>query len=305
MSPARQTFYDALAAMRDTIRDPLLTDSIIGSSQHNTRARILRNGLLVSSFSLLESYLEDRLEEKIQELSTSRIGYSSFSEALRAFLTVHAVTGLSTRINFADKADRLQLAESHLLRTAGFRSSPPSYTGLGFSPKGSNISEADIKELFASFGVRDGWRHLSDLCSRLGSARLSLRDDFRNFHRARNKAAHDSSTNIATSDLETHLATSLLIGMTADIVLTYAINCFVKNRTLVSAETASNNVTNLKIRFIDEQIGGSWIERVGLNGGSIKRYLDRQSAISAVRTRAKAYPIVLRSSSRVPTELIG
>lgn len=305
MSPARKIFYEALNAMRETIRDPLLTDSVIGSSQHNTRARILRNGLLVSSFSLLEAYLEDRLEEKVQELSASRIGYSSFTETLRAFLTVHAVTGLATRINFADKADRLQLAELHLLRTAGFRSNPPSYTGLGFSPKGSNVSEGDIKELFASFGVRDGWGHLSGLCSRLGSARLSLRDDFRNLHRARNKAAHDSATNIATSDLETHLATSLLIGMTVDIVLTYSINCFLKSRSVARAETAANNVAALPIRFVDEQVGGSWIERVGQNGSPIKRYPDRTAATIAARARARTYPIVVRSSSRVPTELIG
>lgn len=304
MSLARQAFYEALVAMQEVVRDPLLTDSIVGSSQLNTRARILRNGLLVSSFSLLESYLEERLEEKIRELSSSRIGYSSFSEGLRAFLTVHAITGLATKIGFADKADRLQLAEIHLLKAAGFQGAPPSYTGLGFSPRGSNISESDIKELFSSFGVRDGWARLSTLCSSLGSTRLSLRDDFRNLHRARNKAAHDSATNIATADLETYLATSLLIGMTADIVITNSVDCFLRKRTLASAEAAANDLSSLAIRFVDEQVGGAWSERLGQSGSTIKRYPNRESAANAARSRTKAYPIVLRNSALVPTELI-
>jgi hypothetical protein len=189
MSLARNVFYETVSVMRAVAQNPLLTDSAVGLSQHNVQARILRNGLIISSFSLMETYLEDRLEEKIRELSGSRIPYSSFSETLQTFLTVDAIAGMATKIGFADRSDRLQLAKRHLVQTANFRAVPPIYTGLGFSPKGSNISEGDIKSLFAAFGVRDGWRRLSALCGNVGSSRLSLRDDFKNL----------------TADVETHL----------------------------------------------------------------------------------------------------
>ena len=304
MSLARRTFYETINVMREVAHDPLLTDSAVGSSQHNTRARILRNGLIISSFSLLEAYIEDRLEEKIQELSASRMSYSTFGEALQSFLTIDAITGLASRISFADRVDRLQLAETHITKASGFRAVPPSFTGLGFSPKGSNVSETDIKNLFAAFGVKDAWRYLSTLCGSLGSSRLSLRDDFRNFLRARNRAAHDSTTNIATSDAETHLATALLIGMTADIVITNSVYCFVRKRTLAEAEAAANNVSSLAIRFVDEQVGGSWLERVGINGNTIKRYSDRDTATNEARSRTRLLPIVVRNRGLVPTELV-
>jgi hypothetical protein len=304
MSLPRRTFYENINVMRDVAQDPLLTDLAVGSSQHNTRARILRNGLIISSFSLLEAYIEDRLEEKMRDLSGSRISYSAFSEALRSFLTIDAIAGLVTKISFADKVDRLSLAERHIIKTAGFQAVPPSYTGLGFSPRGSNISETDIKNLFSAFGIRDAWGRLSALCGSLGSSRLSLREDFRNFLRARNRAAHDSATNIATSDVETHLVTSLLIGITSDIVITNAIHSFVRKRTLAEAEAAADNVSSLAIRFIDEQAGGSWIERITTNGNTIKRYSSRDAATQEASSRARLLPIVARDRSLVPTELV-
>jgi hypothetical protein len=288
MSLARNVFYETVSVMRAVAQNPLLTDSAVGLSQHNVQARILRNGLIISSFSLMETYLEDRLEEKIRELSGSRIPYSSFSETLQTFLTVDAIAGMATKIGFADRSDRLQLAERHLVQTANFRAVPPIYTGLGFSPKGSNISEGDIKSLFAAFGVRDGWRRLSALCGNVGSSRLSLRDDFKNL----------------TADVETHLATALLIGLTSDIVITHAIDCFLKKRSLAAAETAANNVSSLSVRFLDEQVGGLWIERVGINGSVIKRYADRGLGKAEARSRSRLLPIVVRNSSLVPIELL-
>jgi RiboL-PSP-HEPN len=304
MSVARSAFYETIRVMRSLAQNPLLTDLTVSASEHNIRARILRNGLIISSFALMESYLEDRLDEKIRELSNSAISYSSFNEPLRSFLTVEAIKGLATRIGFSDRSDQLQLAERLLVDAAGFRAAPPNYTGLGFSPKGSNISENDIKNLFSAFGVTDSWRLLSNLCAKLGSARVSLRDDFKNFLRARNKSAHDSTTNVPTADVETHLATALLIGITSDIVVTNTIDCFVVKRTTAAAELAANSIATLSIRFFDEQGGGAWAERVDINGRVIKRYSDRAAGMTEVRSRSRPLPIVVRNTSLVPMELV-
>jgi hypothetical protein len=65
----------------------------------------------------------------------------------------------------------------------------------------------------SAFGIKNGWDFLSKICGNLGASRISLQDDFQNLYRARNKAAHDSATNVASGDLETHLGTALLTGM--------------------------------------------------------------------------------------------
>jgi hypothetical protein len=289
--------------MRGLSQHPLLTDKTPSDVLHNNQARILRNGLVISSFSLVEAYVEDRLEEKIADLSNSRMTYSSFGDSLRTFLTLDAITGLITRVNFADKSDRLGLAEAGLLRAASFQSSPPLYSMLGFSPKGSNIGHADIKSLLSAFGIKNGWGFLSSICAHLGASRISLQDDFQNFSRARNRAAHDSTTSIASGDLATHLGTALLSGMSVDIALTSAIDAFVKEKTIAAAEAAASAVPTT-FRLIDEQLDGSFFERIGMSGNTIKKYASRDAADTEAKSRKKVLPIVVRDRSSVPTELV-
>lgn len=303
MSQARETFYGTINTMRELARIPLLTDVFPPSAIHNTQAGILRNGLVISSFSLVESYIDDRLDEKIQDLARARMSYPAFGENLRSFLALDAIAGLSNRLSFVDKPDRLTFAENHVVRIAALLQSPPSYTGLGFSPKGSNVSASDIKVLLAAFGVKDPWRALSRLCGDLGASRLSLHDDFQNFVRARNKAAHDSTTNIASSDLETHLETALLIGISTDIALSHAIDSFVKQRNSAAAEHSANNLA-LKYRFLDPDITGVWSERLGSNGRTIKKYADGIEARAGARSRSHAAPIVVRDTRSIPAELM-
>ena len=303
MSLSRRTFYETLGVMRGLSRNSLLTDSVPSSVLHNNQARILRNGLVISSFSLVEAYIEDRLEEKIQDLSNSKMPYVTFGDSLRNFLTLDAITGLNTRMNFADKADRLAFAEAGILRAASFQSIPPKYTGLGFSPKGSNILPADIKSLLSAFGIKNGWGFLSKVCGNLGASRISLQDDFQNFFRARNKAAHDSAANTASGDLETHLGTALLTGMSVDIALTSAIDSFVTERTIATAEDAANKIP-ASFRFVDEQLNGSFLERIGLAGHTIKKHSDRALATKEVLSRRKVLLIVFRDTSSVPTVLM-
>lgn len=303
MSRARTVFYEAITAMSGLLGDPLFTDKLPFTSPHNTRARILRNGLTVSAFSALETYIEDRLDEKIVDLSTSRIVYGAFDDRLRRFFSIDAISGLNNRISFLEKPNKLSFAETHLPRLAGFMGQPPQYTGLGFSPKGSNMSAEDIQTLLSSFGISDPWKSLSGISADLGASRVSLRDDFLNFVRARNKAAHDSTANTATADLQTFIDTALLVGIAADIAFTNALSCFTKAATFHAAVAAANKLP-LQYRFLDQSPSGHWNERVGLKGRVIKRYLNRENALRRASLRRGALLIVVRDLRSIPVELI-
>ena len=58
--------------MLELSKNPLLTDVFPPTDPHNIGARILRRGLAVSAFSLLEAYLEERLEELTIDVITHR-----------------------------------------------------------------------------------------------------------------------------------------------------------------------------------------------------------------------------------------
>ncbi|WP_253711294.1 HEPN domain-containing protein [Bradyrhizobium sp. WD16] len=303
MSLARSSFYEHMNLLRELSSDSLLTDVFPPVDAHNARAKILRNGLVVSSFSLLEHYVQGRLDEKIAELSSTRITYSMFDDKMRSFLSMNAVLGLGNRINFTDKSDRLSFAETHITRLAAIATNPPSYTGLGFSPKGSNVSGDDLRDLLAAFGIQNAWRALSQVVSSLGATRVSLKDDFVNLSRSRNRAAHRSTTNLATADLQTHLDTAVLVGLSIDILLSNAINAFIKERTAASA-TASANSLPLNFRFLDQQVDNTWNEKVGSAGRVVKKYPSRMAAVAGATARAAKNYIVVRDLRSIPVELL-
>ena len=300
---ARTDFYSRIGLIQDLSDKALLTDTFPHNAAHNTGATILRNGLVVSAFSLLEGYLQERIDETIIELRRSSIDYLMLGDKLRKLLSLDAIVGLGTRLGFVDKSDKLAFAEASIARLAGSSGSPINYTGLGFSPKGSNVSGEDVQIVLAAFGIQNPWQSMGSVISSLGATRLSIKDDFRNFARARNKAAHDSATNITTSDLKTYLDTALLVGMASDIILTNAVAAFVSEQTL-SAATTSANILPPNYRFLDQDQNGRWKEKIGTAGRTIKLHADKLAAVGEALRRARRLIVVVRDTRAIPVELI-
>lgn len=300
MSAARKSFYDTLNVITGLGAAPLLTDVFPPTDPHNNRARILRSGLVVSAFSHLEAYIENRLDEVLPELASSPFGYATFGDNLRRFFSVDAIQGLSQRIRFMEKMDALPFVEANLPRVASFTATPPIFTGLGFSPFGSNVSAEDVSNLLKAFGITDGWRKLRSVCSSVGATPLSLKEDFKNLIRTRNKAAHDSTTNVPSLDLSAHLRTVRLIAIAMDIALTHAIR---SHSTSTTYEAAAANAAKLayKLRFIDVDVTGQCRERTKASGRAIKLHTDLSSALQAATRPITGY--VVRDSSLLPTRL--
>ncbi|CCJ08272.1 HEPN domain-containing protein [Methylocystis sp. SC2] len=285
------------------LKHELLTDKFPPSDTHNDGARILRRGLSVSAFSLLECYLEDRLEELTAELSRCCLNYSDFGEKLQKFLTVDALLGLGTRINFEKKSSRQRLVESFLPRIAGYALNPPLYTAIGFSPKGSNVSKDDIKAVLSALGREDAWNELGGLARLIGSSRISLDNDYSNLASTRHSAAHDSSTNIPTSDLQSHLESIIVIGITFDVLATTLVKSHQKAKSKSDLPIRLTSL-NFPFRFLDEQVNGKWYERRGGSTRTIKAYASEPEArLGATRRRGGAF-VILRDPRQIPMELI-
>lgn len=278
MSAAREAFFDTIEIIKALTSDQILTDVFPPTDPHNNRARILRSGLVVSTFAHLESYLEERLEEVVQGLASSSITYALFGDRLRRFFSVEAVYGLGQRIGYMEKSDALAYVEAHLPRLAGFAAIPPIFTAMGFSSS-ANVSVSDVGNLLGSLGLSHGWQKLNGICTQVGISRLSLQNDFQNLIRIRNSSAHDSTTNVPSADLVSHVETAVLLGLSVDIAVTHTIKCYTKARTSQRAVAAANKFA-LKLRFLDEDTAGRWRER-SANGKTLRFHPDLASARTA------------------------
>lgn len=225
----------------------------------------------------------------------------SFSNPLRRFFTVLAIQGMGQRVRFMEKAEALSFVESDLPRLASFKSSPPVYTGFGFSPKSFNLSASDVGDLLRAFGINDGWRKLGWICREAGSAPLNLEDDFKNLIRTRNRSAHDSTTNVPASDLDSHLETVALVGIAIDVAITHAVDCYVKATTFKRAAAAADKF-GIKFRFLDHDASGTWRERSSASSRTLKLHADLKAAFVSPTRPPGGY--VVRDTRLIPMRLL-
>ncbi|MER8898910.1 HEPN domain-containing protein [Mesorhizobium sp. M0676] len=305
MSVFRGEFFDALGVMLKVSDDALLLDRLPITDPHNVSARILRHGLAVSAFALLEKYLKSIFEELVKEVARSALAYQSLPEKMKKFFTVDSVSGLSNKAYFIKESlAKLSFVETNLSLVASFGAVPPVYTSFGFSPSGSNVGHEDIKQGFASFSVNNAWGKLDAIARQIGAASLSLENDYKALAQARHSSAHDPAGNIPTGTLQSSIRSGIVIGIAADILACDVGKIIRGTSNTQSLDAKVNSVTH-RVRFIDELANGAWVERPTIASRAIKKYPDRPSAKAGVLARKSLGMVVARGISTSPLELFS
>jgi len=295
-------FFDSVAAMKSMVSNNLLIDNPLEPTSHNLSARILRHGLSVSSFAFLEHYLGLAFRAFMLEASLTRVAYSDMTEDFRKFVSISAASGLLNRVNFKPNAQRLPYFEAEASVLTQFLNAPAHFSWHGFSPRGSNVGKDDVASALKALGVEKPWEKLTIVTSVLGSHRANLASDYENLAATRHSSAHDPTGNVASSDLETNITVANLIAISVSLML----------RTLASIYKSARNARELRdrarnpsvnVRFLDEEIGGNWLERSSSSGRVIKRYADRSAAITRANSRNGDASIVMRDSRGIPVRL--
>lgn len=303
MPALRSDFYGSLRHMLKLSQETLLTDTFPPNEPHNIGARILRHGLAVSAFSSLEKYIEARFEMLMADFAGAALGYANFSDELKRFVTIDAMTGLVTRIGFHEASVRQAYADQHIQRIAAYNSNPASYTAFGFSPKGSNVSAGDISKAFSACGAAKAWTKLSGIASAIGSTRVNLEMDYTNLARTRHRSAHNPASNVPTNDLKTHIEIAILIGIAIDVLILGI------GRAIRTARTASDLKSKIDslsytYRYLDLQIDSTWVERASLSGRAIKRHPTETAAIAVAKARTSQSIVIVRDTQQVPLAIV-
>lgn len=298
----RSIFYSSLNRMLLLSDEALLVDKFPPSDPHNIGTRILRLGLSVTAFASLERYMEGCFERAFTALSTCRFDYGQFPSDLREFLTISAVAGLATRGAFVPEPDRLLYFETHIPALAKYGQIPPTYTAFGFSPKGSNVNAADVGTALKALTVKKPWPLLASISAAAGSSSVNIFDDYQNLARTRHRSAHNPQFNLPTSDLKTNIRTAIAIGIAVDILTKVVSNVWTSAPT-INAVSANLLSMTFPMRFLDDELVGTVVERATANGGVLKRYTDQAIALSRAGGRATKAFVIRRDASGLPRGL--
>jgi hypothetical protein len=290
MATARDRFLRRLQAFNHVVQN---TDSLEvlrhqpADRDADDRARLLRNGLAVSGFALLEDFLASRVGEILTRVSGSSLAFGELPDKLQSLCTTDVVSALRFQVDMrrraGDDVTGLIQATGRSLASTSQRSYELSELAFGHSR--SNIGHGDIKELLRAFNVPDGWDKVTRFAQRMGLASLNLRDDFIQATKRRHLAAHDPSVDTALGDLQNFPAQALGVAAGCDALLSRAAYNLLRGDRAFARNPPQLDQSEIRIRFLIHD--GTVFRDIAEDASrAAERGANRDQVIGRCRSRA-------------------
>ena len=193
-------------------------------SQPNDPNRLLRNGLAVTGFNLLEDFIKLRTAELLKEISGGSLAFTQLPDKLQRACTETVVKALRYQIGIVRKRDSEQTARaliantgSELASTAG---GPLALSALAFGHGAANIDSEEVSSICSALGVEAGWQTIAELTTTVGFTIAQPSVTYTEAMQRRHDAAHDAAHDTPLGDLRTYWPQALVIACAFDIVVT-------------------------------------------------------------------------------------
>lgn len=290
MSQARATFWQRIGAIRTAIADYALQDLPLlpANASRNASVRVIRSGLAVQCFNVLEDFIKARMGEALAEVSNSGVRFSWLPEALREAATLHAVKAVGVQVKRKPRADRILYVQTYGAKIASTQTGALELPDIGFFHVGSNIGGDDLRDALVAFGVQSPWLQLSGLLSRISISALPAEQIFAGLASRRHAAAHDPNTSISESDLVQSIVDATGIAVGYDLLLSRVMRLLSQlSGPALSQPPIFNGHSSIHLRFI--RVKGAGFCEIRENGRrSVARHVDWQGLLPAAKARASA-----------------
>lgn len=296
----RLEYLDAATAL------PSVVDVGVLISVHNGVANLLRKGMGIVAFNILEDFIKKRSAEALTALSDSGISFGLLTESMRRAATLDALTSLAFRakIEKKDGGDWMGLIQSEAINIHSTKQPNYSLSPLSFASSSSNVSADDIKNILSAFGISDGWRALKTLSDSISGGVTNLADAYKFAAERRHQSAHSANFAYDYQWLLNIKNEILAIAASLDILLEERCR---QIRSALTKSVDSHVGPSFKFRFL-VQAGQVYKEAKSPQGISIKNWADLNTAIASVRSklpRSGEYLIVLDGQSRIKKWFVG
>ncbi|MDF2627049.1 MAG: hypothetical protein K0R39_880 [Symbiobacteriaceae bacterium] len=305
MSTARSNFLQRIKAFKVALDEPALISQAPTCIDHNNTARLLRNGLAVVGFALLEDFLKSRLNEVLSRVGNSHIPFDELPDALKEAAVVGALRALAYQGDMRKRQgdDYLSYIQEHSQFIASTSSAAYQVSGISLGWERPNLNDADVKEVLRVFKVKDGWGNIDRLASRVGLASPSLKDAFRQAALRRHKAAHSASADTEITHLKSFVPQALGVALAFDSLVSKSLHqLLIRDATFLS-EPGETKDTDVTIRFL-ERDGTDWREIKERSARAVRRNTDlaQLTAECLARPDAQNDVVVVRDASRQPVD---
>lgn len=298
---AKQDLFIRLKYLESCLHLPAIIDNGITPSEHNGMANLLRKGLGIVAFNILEDYIKNRTIEALNYLPQTRVGFYNLTPELQEASTLGALTALLFRVKLEKKngGDWKTTLQDESLKIHSTKNANYEISKYSFVSANSNINPDEISSILKAFGIDGGWAILKDVSDKIGGGIPDLIQSYRNASERRHSAAHLPSFKYDYCWLSGITNEILAISASLDILLSARCRQIFSDSTKPIKTHTLNNA--LRFRYL-EPINNKHRETVTIAGRSSKNWADLNSAIATIRPRLmikNEFLIILNSSKRV------
>ena len=307
MPTAREIFLSHLQAYSDAVNHESVVSGAPSEHRKNARARIIRNGLAVVSFNILEDFLRRRAKEVLAHIGRAGIRFADLPDALKQMLTVKALNATAFQLrSLRPNRDEVAFAQEMAQQVASTMMLPFDACDVSFGYEGSNLTVIVVEDFLRALNVEKPWESIGIVAARagIGTLRSGARAAFDGIARRRHEAAHDAQTDVQPSDLQSAHLDVLGIAFGFDAIASVAALEFRLLNRLVMSGKEKVQQKSVKMYFIDQRKD----RRFGAKREGTARYhrcfneLQEAQALSreiCLRTREIC---VIRSVQQIPTD---
>lgn len=282
MSLAKRNFLDRIAVLRRTLESDFLKDNGVAQNKHNEKAKILRNGLSIIAFTILEDFIKDRTGEVLENISKSSLHFTMLSSNLQQATTLGALRSITEKANNMKRAneDWLTFIQNETRHIASSSNFPYSISKFSLGWEKSNLSKDHVTNFMKLFNVDGGWQTIQQVTAHANITLTSPENVFENAALRRHRAAHNSNANSLFSDLEDFSRDVKSLSFAFDVLITKGLE------NIVLQNLTSINASNIYFRFLIKE-AGLWKEYSDKSHKTIRSDKNYNRLLAKVRLRAQ------------------
>jgi len=296
---AKSELFIRLKYLDEAIRNPALIDIGIAPSPHNGSANLLRKGLGIVAFNILEDFIKNKTQETLINISESDISFNNLFPKLQEASTLGALNALLFRVKMekSNNGNWQQLIHEESLKIHSTSLDSFELSKFSLLSSGSNVTPKEVVDSISAFGISGGWTKLKFVSDAIYGGVIRLDEAYKNASNRRHKSAHTVNFSYQYSWLQAIKKEILAISASFDILLSARIRQINNNSSISMNE--HNIDDELNYLFLKEEVlvGGTvYKEKIDVSGRSRKNWNSLEDAISTLRpnlSRNKKFLIVL------------
>lgn len=298
---AKDNLFVRLQYLSAAVNLPVLVDQGIALDEHNGVANLLRKGLGIVAFNMLEDFIKERSVESLKTLSESGIAFSNLTEYLQESAISGALNALVFRANMQKKngEDWKVFIQDETLKIHSTKNERYELSKYSLVYGGSNISSNEITDLLKAFGISGGWAKMKSISDSIGGGLPDLNQIFKNAAQRRHSAAHTADFRFEYQWLEGIKKEILAISGALDILL--SARCRQVRSNLRKSLDEHNIDDALSYRFL-EPSRNVYRETTQIGGKSRKNWASLADAVNCLKPSLPSrqeFLIILDNAKRV------